>query len=375
MPGIYVQLGDAYSRLLQWESAKTAYKKAISLDEDNALALQGLSTVYRRQGLNQETVDTALRAVSLLHRLPLAHFNIGVAMARSGESDRAILAFETALRFQPDMVNAHRYLATLHRNNGGDLEKAAFHQWEAQKIMRSHPRAKKGTTDRSEKLFDLPEIPKREERLKILFKERPDPKRDEEKSGKTFVLVSGLPRSGTSLMMQMLEAGGLSVMTDRERSADVDNPRGYYEWEAIKQIGHKPEMLDDKAVNGKAIKCISMLLPRMPPKHEYKVVFMTRPIDEVIASQRDMTKRLGTKGAELDPEQLMRGLQSHSDEVQKWLKAAPYMKMIEIDYPTLVQEPLPQIARLVEFLGTDRLPALKEMTKVVDPSLHRKKSV
>jgi LPS sulfotransferase NodH len=113
----------------------------------------------------------------------------------------------------------------------------------------------------------------------------------------------------------------------------------------------------------------------MPAKHEYKVIFMTRPIDEVIASQQDMTKRLGTKGAELDPEQLMRGLRSHRDETRKWLKTTPYMKMIEIDYPTLVQDPLSQIARLVEFLGADRLPALEEMTKVVDPSLHRKKSV
>ena len=74
------------------------------------------------------------RAVSLLHRLPMAHFNIGVAMSRSGESDRAILAFEAALRFHPDMVNARRHLATLHRDNGGDSEKAAFHQHEAARI-------------------------------------------------------------------------------------------------------------------------------------------------------------------------------------------------------------------------------------------------
>ena len=134
----------------------------------------------------------------------MAHFNIGVAMARSGESDRAILAFETALRFHSNMVNAHRYLATLHRDNGGDSEKAAFHQQEAAKIIRSRPRARIAKADRTEKLFDLPEIPKREERFKILLRERPDPKPDEKRSGKTFVLVSGLPRSGTSLVIQVL---------------------------------------------------------------------------------------------------------------------------------------------------------------------------
>jgi tetratricopeptide (TPR) repeat protein len=136
----------------------------------------------------------------------MAHFNIGVAMARSGESDRAILAFETVLRFHPNMVNAHRYLATLHRDNKGDSEKAAFHQQEAAKIIRSRPRARTAKADRADKLFDLPEIPNREERLKILFRERPDPKPDAKRSGKTFVLVSGLPRFGASLMTEKMAA-------------------------------------------------------------------------------------------------------------------------------------------------------------------------
>lgn len=230
------------------------------------------------------------------------------------------------------------------------------------------------TTDaKREQLFDLPEIPKRADRLATLLKERPDPKPEEEKSGKTFVLVSGLPRSGTSLMMQMLEAGGIEPMTDRERVADVDNPQGYYEWEAIKQIGKRPELLDDEAVNGRAIKCTSMLLPRMPAKHDYKVIFMLRPIAEVAASQRAMTSRLGTKAANLDTEQLQRGLTAHREETLRWLATAPDMKFIEIDYPTLIREPLPQISRLIDFLGKDRLPSSEKMATVVDPSLYRKR--
>jgi predicted AlkP superfamily phosphohydrolase/phosphomutase/predicted Zn-dependent protease len=374
MPGIYTQIGDAYLSLLQWKNAKSAYEKAILLDPDNAYALQGLSSVHRRQGLNQETVDTALRAVSLLHRLPTAHFNIGVAMARSGETERAILAFETALRFRPDMINAHRYLATLHANNGADESKAAFHRQEAQKITRGRRGAKRVVSDRSEKLFDLPEIPKREERLKILLQERPDPKPDDKKSGKTFVLVSGLPRSGTSLMMQMLEAGGLKALTDKQRAADVDNPKGYYEWEPIKQIGAKPELLDQDELDGRAIKCVSMLLQSVPLKHNYKVIFMTRPIEEVVTSQRKMIDRLATKGAELDLEQLTRGLTAHRNETRNWLKSAPNIDVIEIDYPALVKDPAPQIARIVEFLGTERLPNSAGMARVVDPALHRKKT-
>ena len=296
-------------------------------------------------------------------------------MARSDEPERAILAFETALRFQPNMVNAHRYLATLHHNNGGNPEKAAFHRQELEKILRGRAKEKMISADRSEKLFDLPEIPPREERFKILLRERPDPKPDEKRSGKVFVLVSGLPRSGTSLMMQMLEAGGLKVLTDRERVADVDNPKGYYEWEPIKQIAKKPELLDDEDLNGQAIKCISMLLEQMPLKHNYKVIFMTRPIEEVVDSQRKMINRLATKGAELEIDQLRRGLTAHRNEIRQWVRNVPHMELIEIDYPSLVKDPLPQISRLLEFLGAERLPKSAEMTKVIDPSLHRRKRV
>src|SRR5438876_555745 len=158
----------------------------------------------------------------------MAHFNIGVAMARSGESDRAILAFQTALRFQPNMVNAHRYLATLHRDNGGDSDIATFHQQEAAKIIRSRPRARTAKAERTEKPFDLPKIPKREEQLKILLRERPDPKPDEKRSGKTFVLLSGLPRSGTSLIVQWQGAGALPPLTDNLRAAEESNLRGYF---------------------------------------------------------------------------------------------------------------------------------------------------
>src|SRR5262249_16860271 len=332
-PGIYLQLGEAYLRLSQLQNAIAAFEKTLALDEDNARAFLGLSTAYRRLGENQQTVDCALRTVSLLHRLPMAHFNLGVALTRSGESERAALAFETALRFQPQMVNAHRYLVTIHRMEGGNPEKARFHREELLRLSRARTRRGITPDSKREQLFELPEIPKREERLATLMKERPDPKGDEEKSGKTFVIVSGLPRSGTSLMMQMLEAGGLPAMTDQERKADVDNPRGYYEWEGIKQIAKKPELLDDESIQGKAIKCISMLVPALPAKHQYRVIFMMRPIAEVIASQQAMTSRLGTKGASLDFDQLERGLRAHREEMRRWGRTTPDVEWLEVDYP------------------------------------------
>jgi predicted AlkP superfamily phosphohydrolase/phosphomutase/tetratricopeptide (TPR) repeat protein len=373
-PSIQTQIGDVFARLLQWREAKRAYEAAITLDEDNALAFQGLSSVYRRLGQNQETAEMALRAVGLLHRLPLAHFNLGVAMARSGENERAILAFETALRFQPNMINAHRYLAMLYHQQGGDLEKARHHQSEAATLASRRPQARKFESDRSEKVFDLPEIPNRQQRLKILLRERPDPKPPEKKSGKTFIIVSGLPRSGTSLMMQMLGAGGLTILTDHERAADPDNPKGYYEWEPIKQIGKEPGLLDEEDLEGRGLKCVSMLLPQLPLKHNYKVIFMTRPIQEVVASQEQMIDRLGARGASIAKEDLARGLTAHRDETLAWLKRAPHMEFIEIDYPALTRNPDPVVKRLVEFIGREKLPNVDAIAAVIDPSLHRHRS-
>ena len=163
-------------------------------------------------------------------------------------------------------------------------------------------------------------------------------------------------------------------MTDKVRAADVDNPHGYYEWEAIKQIAKKPELLDDEAMEGRAIKCISMLLRQMPEKHQYKVIFMLRPIAEVVTSQQAMTTRLGMKAARLDSEQLERGLRAHREDMRRWAKNTPNVELLEVDYPALVRDPAPAIAKLLEFLGSERLPNEKAMVGVVDPALHRRKA-
>ena len=111
----------------------------------------------------------------------------------------------------------------------------------------------------------------------------------------------------------------------------------------------------------------------MPLQHDYKVIFMTRPIAEVVASQHAMTTRLGTNGANLDAEQLERGLRAHREEVRKWAATAPHIEMLEIDYPALVRDPAMSIPKLVVFLGQERLPNEVAMAAVIDRSLHRQK--
>ena len=224
-------------RLLQWQNAKIAYEKAIALDEDNALAFQGLSTVYRRLGDNQQTVDCALRAVEPAAPPPGGAFQ---SRCRAGAFRRE-RARAVGVRNCAPFPTRDDKCPPLSRDDPQERGRQSRESripskrspstdpqpWPALRTRDSNARSSsislRFQNGKSDSRFCLKNAP-----IQSLRKR---------KSGKTFVLVSGLPRSGTSLMMQLLEAGGMPLITDGERGADVDNPRGYYEWEAIKQIG------------------------------------------------------------------------------------------------------------------------------------------
>ena len=140
-----------------------------------------------------------------------------------------------------------------------------------------------------------------------------------------ITIVSGLPRSGTSLMMQMLDAGGMPVLSDGERGADVDNPRGYLEWERIKQLPKNPGCIAE--AEGKAVKVISQLLLSLPAQHEYRVIFMQRPLPEVMASQDEMLRRRGNFDPSEDNSVVARAFQEHLSDVYGWLNGKPYVKV------------------------------------------------
>jgi predicted AlkP superfamily phosphohydrolase/phosphomutase/tetratricopeptide (TPR) repeat protein len=368
VPGISLQLGDIYTKLRHFKDAERNLRTAVHLDPEHAMAWQGLSTVHLRRGENAEAADTALKAVGLIHRLPQAHFNLGVALARTGNHDRAIVAFETVLAFRPDFYNAHRWLARLYRMREGGTEKFIQHYAAIERARGEHKAQAQDIHERAEVLFDLPDIPDEQERLDILLRERPDPENPLARVDKTFVLVSGLPRSGTSLMMQMLEAGGLPSQSDGNREADENNPRGYYEWEALKQIGRYRNLLDEEGMDERAIKAVSAVIQRMPTKYKYKVIFMLRPIDEIAVSQRKMLEQPGD-----DSGDLAGNLERHRDEVLDWLRKAPNMECLLLDYPSLIEQPDQAVAALQQFLG-DKLPTHERMSSAVDPALYRNRA-
>jgi hypothetical protein len=184
-----------------------------------------------------------------------------------------------------------------------------------------------------------------------------------------ITIVSGLPRSGTSLMMQMLAAGGVEVLTDGERKADEDNPRGYYEWERAKLLPRDPRVIDP--AEGKAVKIISQLLLSLPASHDYRVIFMERPLEEVVASQAEMIKRRGTAGPALAPEQMKAALRAHLNQVMSWMKSAGNVGFQAVSHHELMGDPAKVAGDLQKFLGIPLNTAA--MAAQVDPALYRQR--
>jgi hypothetical protein len=184
-----------------------------------------------------------------------------------------------------------------------------------------------------------------------------------------ITIVSGLPRSGTSLMMQMLAAGGMPVLSDGERQADADNPRGYFEWERIKFLPKEPQYISE--AEGKVVKVISQLLFALPAGREYRLVFMQRPLPEVVASQAEMIRRRGTIGANLAPAALMGGLGAHLNQVNAWLRDKAMMSVHRVEHHDVLGEPLRVSESIQQFLNypLDTV----AMSQQIDQSLYRQR--
>jgi Sulfotransferase domain len=182
-----------------------------------------------------------------------------------------------------------------------------------------------------------------------------------------IAIVSGLPRSGTSLMMQMLAAGGLSPLSDGERKADTDNPKGYLEWERIKQLPKEPGLIAE--AEGKVVKVISQLILSLPGVHEYRVVFMQRPLPEVLKSQEEMLKRRGTFQAGENTSAIEQAFQRHLAEVDNWLAARANVSVLRVQYHRVLREPQAVAEEVAAFLG---MPLdIQAMVVQVDGSLYR----
>jgi len=185
-----------------------------------------------------------------------------------------------------------------------------------------------------------------------------------------ITIVSGLPRSGTSLMMQMLVAGGMIPLSDGERSADADNPRGYLEWERIKTLPNDPGCIAE--AEGKVVKVISRLLLALPAGYEYRVIFMQRPLAEVLASQDQMMRRRGTYKEGANPAAMAAAFEKHLREVYAWLEGKSYVKLLQVPYHEAMAQAEATSRKIADFLAVPL--NVEAMTQQVDASLYRNRT-
>ena len=190
------------------------------------------------------------------------------------------------------------------------------------------------------------------------------------KDDNTIVVVSGLPRSGTSMMMKMLEAGGIPPLTDKIRTADDDNPKGYYEFERVKKLKEGDTAWLDEA-HGKAVKVITALLTYLPDTYNYNVVFMERALPEVLASQRKMLINRGEDPDKVSEEELTELFQKHLSQVMSWIESQSNVRYLGVSYNNLLQDPEPYVGQINQFLGNTL--EVKDMAGVVDTKLYRQR--
>ena len=189
--------------------------------------------------------------------------------------------------------------------------------------------------------------------------------------GDPVVVVSGLPRSGTSMTMKMLEAGGITVVTDGARSADVDNPKGYYEDDRVLDLAKDVDKTWLRDARGQAVKIISYLLRHLPEDNNYKVLFMRRQISEVLASQAKMLERRGEQQGAAD-DSMREFFEADVWKANYHIKRSAHIEALDVPYRAVLEDPVSHARRMAEFLGRDL--DIEAMVAIVDPDLYRNRA-
>ena len=366
------RMGNAYLRLGNIADAERAHTRAIEIDPHLPAAWLGLTRCAIRRRDWNAAEEHALRAIGLEFQKPLAHALLGFARLRLKKTSDADLALRIACRQAPGWVFPRRLRVMLWKSSpGAELEEAVADLEGASTKQADHlvRRLEFASPSRREQL----------ERLRLAYDGRfrpaaadPSPPIDPSPLPPPIdtVVVTGLPRSGTSLMMQMLQAGSAQILTDGQRSADDDNPEGYLEWEPIKNLPSRPEIL--RQADRKVIKIISPLLPYLPPRHRYTVVFMDRPVDEILRSQERMRERRG-QAVTPDLARLRTALTAHRDQIVAKLHRNPNVQLLIVPYPQLVEYPDSWVEKIATLLG-ERLAHPNRLASVVRPELYRNRA-
>jgi predicted AlkP superfamily phosphohydrolase/phosphomutase/tetratricopeptide (TPR) repeat protein len=365
-PGLFLQTADLYLRLGRWRDAQQVYEKALAIDPDNAHAHIGVCRLALRRRNFSVATRSALDALQRIHDYPLAHFLLGLALAGMKEYERAAQAFRAAISFNPNFPEAHVRLAALLDKHLGDADSAREHRSLARRMRRrktSRPvrPSVAETVDRAAGVSSSPDA-------RHTAETAASPPLEE-----SLIVVTGLPRSGTSMLMQMLAAGGMGVLSDGLRGADEDNPRGYLEYEPVRNLPKDSKWLLD--ARGRAIKIVVPLLGALPPGLACRVILCERNLDEVIDSQdRMLIRRNRSLSATTERRRMLRDEYVRTlGRVKAMLARRPGTQLLVIEHSQAISDPLATAEKLSVFLGGTV--DIRKMAAAIEPTLHRHRRV
>ncbi len=356
LPGqrpVLSQLGKAYLQTDDLDTAEEYYEKLLKVDPNDHTAYHGLAVISLRKKAFEKAAGQALKSIELNYHYPNAHFHLGMALTRLELFEDAARAFEVCLRLDPGMGKARNQLIDIYENELNLPESAQRHRdsfIEAAPVPEADPEAD-------------PEAGLKE----------PGPPRESDPKPRKFrdpvIVVSGLPRSGTSMMMQMLHNGGVELLTDGARKADENNPKGYFEFEAVRRLQTDKSWLSE--AKNKGVKIISHLLPELPGKYRYKVILMERNMEEIIRSQHLMLERLGKvrKGTYVSSVDMT--FRHNLEKVAVWAEERENVDLLYVKYSDVIADPKRESERVSRFLHLDL--HIDKMCLAVDQSLYRTK--
>jgi predicted AlkP superfamily phosphohydrolase/phosphomutase/tetratricopeptide (TPR) repeat protein len=346
-------LAEGFLAARQPERVLEFTRRVLRADPEHAGTLVLEARAHHAAGRHQKVVARAADALALVYFQPSVHCLMGESLQALGDHEGAEMAFRIALAQAPSYPAAHDALARLLRRDPARAGEAALHMAQA------------STTRSRRKRVPIPSPSSAAATVPAPVPIAPPPATDR---SHVITVVSGLPRSGTSMMMQMLAASGLEPYSDGRRAAHSDNPRGYFEHENATRLHQDTSWVAD--ARGKAVKIVAQLLPHLPSGQEYRVVFLHRPLPEVTASQAAMLARLGRKGAALEDKRLARAFTGQLVRIEEWLKRTASVHVLPMHYHQILEDPAAAAARLADFLGS---PFDSAAAAAVRPALRRQR--
>ena len=302
----HFKIGKHFLSIGRYKAAEEAFQKSIEIKPDNAKYQHAIGKALLLQEKYEDAVEHVLASIELVRYYPDAHYTLGQILEKMGEYESAKLAFETAKKLNPK----HKKARAAYQKQSDVVSGKTASNW-----------------------------------------------------SEFITVVSGLPRSGTSMMMQALHAGGIEALSDGKRKSDENNPKGYFEIDEVKSL-HKNNDILDQAQN-KAVKIVAPLLKHIKPEYNYKVIFMLRDIDEIILSQKKMLGR-ENKATRMG---LKESLQAEVKKAQTWAKHEPGVDILYLNYANVVSQPELEFKKISDFLN--HKVDLKKMVDSVDKKLYR----